>query len=204
MHRSKPAPCYKYYRSQHLPVPGSFGMPGLQARPLRDGTFIGTHTLLAFPPLWPAGRRVLPHLLPPVDGQVEQPVAVVHRLDAAHPRPVSLEDTGFLSQVANEVHHAHTPSDQEGGERVPGRVPRHLPAHEVAVPDALFVRTLAERGVSDVTGMQVGQLADLRRKEGATLTLLRRRVAGVPHEVVGDEQPASLKRVQQRHGPSRV
>ena len=45
--------------------------------------------------------------------------------------------------------------------------------------------------------MNEGQLADLRRIEGATLALLRRRVAGVPHEVVGDEQPASLKRVQQ-------
>src|SRR3982074_278512 len=81
-------------------------IPGLQARPLGGGTSIGTDTLLAFPPLWPAGRRVLPRLLPPVDGQVEQPIAVIHRLDAASRRPVSLEDIGFLSQVANDVHHA--------------------------------------------------------------------------------------------------
>jgi hypothetical protein len=101
------------------------------------------------------------------------------------------------SQIANEVHHADMASNQESVERAPGgRVPRHLPAHEVAVPDALFVRTLAERGVGDVTAIQVRQLADLRRKEGATLALLRRRVAGVPHEVVRDEQPATLKRVQ--------
>src|SRR5579864_5894606 len=57
-------------------------MSGLQARPLGDGTSIGTVRMAAFRPLRPAGRRVLPPLLPPVDGQVEQPVAVVHRLDA--------------------------------------------------------------------------------------------------------------------------
>src|SRR5260221_13244235 len=38
------------------------GMPGLQARPLGGGTSIGTELLLAFPPLRPAGRRILPHL----------------------------------------------------------------------------------------------------------------------------------------------
>ena len=39
-------------------------IPGLQARPLAGGTSIGTGNLLAFKPSWPAGRRVLPHLLP--------------------------------------------------------------------------------------------------------------------------------------------
>jgi hypothetical protein len=39
--------------------------------------------------------------------------------------------------------------------------------------------------------MNIGQLADLRCKPGAPLALLRRRVAGVPHEVVGYEHPAS-------------
>src|ERR1700730_16173301 len=43
------------------------GIPGLQARPLGGGTSIGTDILLAFKPLWPAGRRVLPRLLTPVD-----------------------------------------------------------------------------------------------------------------------------------------
>src|ERR1700730_537548 len=79
-------------------------IPGLQAGPLGGGTSIGTDILLAFKPLWPAGRRVLPRLLSPVDGQVEQPVAVIHRLDAAYRRPVNLEDIGAFSQVANEVH----------------------------------------------------------------------------------------------------
>src|ERR1700675_92039 len=95
-------------------------MPGFEARPLGRGTSIGTDNLLAFEPLWPAGRRVFPRLLPPVDGQVEQPVAVVHRLDAAPRRPVSLEDSGSLSQVANDVHHAHPASNQEGFEANPG------------------------------------------------------------------------------------
>src|SRR5438034_2541713 len=159
-------------------------MPGLQARPLGGGTSIGTEILLAFKPSWPAGRRVLPLLLPPVDGQVEQPIAVIHRLDAANCGPVSLEDIGSLSQVANDVHHAHTASDQEGVERVLGRVPRHLPAHEVAVPRALFVWALAKNSEGNVTRMNVGQLADLRCKKRAPLALLRRRAAGVPHEVV--------------------
>src|SRR5580698_9197001 len=104
------------------------GIPGLQPGPLDDGTTFSPVTVLAFRPLWPASRRVLPALLPPVDGQVEQPVAVIHRLDAAPRRPVSLEHIGYYSQVANDVHHAHPPSDQESVERALGRVPGHLPA----------------------------------------------------------------------------
>ena len=50
---------------------------------------------------------ILPPLLPPVNRQVEQPIAVIHRLDAAPRRPASLEDIGSLSQVADDVHHAH-------------------------------------------------------------------------------------------------
>src|SRR5215470_7520219 len=119
---------------------------GLQAGPLDDGTSTGTVRVLAVQPLGPAARRVFPLLLPPVDGQVEQPIAVVHRFNAAPRCPVGLEDTGSSSQVANDVHHAHTTSNQEGVARVQGRVPRHIPAHELAVPSALFVRALAEHG----------------------------------------------------------
>src|SRR5207237_3896045 len=123
------------------------GVPGLEARPLGDGASIATVGVLAFRLLWPAGGRILPRLLPPVDGQVEQPIAVIHRLDAAPGRPVSLEDIGSLSQVANDVHHAHPASNQESVERIPGsRIPRYFPAHEVAVAGALFVRALAEHG----------------------------------------------------------
>ena len=43
-------------------------IPGLQARPLGGGTPISTGNLVAIPPFWPGGRRVLPRLLPPVDG----------------------------------------------------------------------------------------------------------------------------------------
>src|ERR1700729_3018427 len=93
-------------------------IPGLQARPLGGGTSIGTDSLLAFKPLWPAGRRVLPCLLPPVDRHVEQIVAIVHRLATAPRCPVSLEDIGFLSQVENDVKQAHSASNQESVERV--------------------------------------------------------------------------------------
>ena len=41
--------------------------------------------------------------------------------------------------------------------------------------------------ILDVARMNIGQLVDLRCKAGAPLALLRRRMAGVPHEVVGDE-----------------
>src|SRR5215831_8639687 len=88
-------------------------IPGPQARPLSDGTSIDSEILLAFKPLWPIGRRVLPRLLPPVDGQVEQSIAVIHRFDAANCGPVSLEDIGSPPQVANDVHHAHPAASQE-------------------------------------------------------------------------------------------
>jgi len=165
-------------------------MPGLQARPLSGGTSIDTEILLTFKPLRPACRRVLPHFLAPVNGQVEQPTAVIHRLDAANCGPVGLEDIGSLPQVANDVHHARpAPPNPEPSTRA-------SPAHEVAIPGALFVRALAEHGEGDVARMNIGQLVNLRRNPGAPLALLRRRVAGVSHEVVGDEHPASLKRVQ--------
>src|SRR2546425_12282325 len=134
-------------------------MPGLQARPLGGGSSIDKGKFLAF---GPAGRRILPRLLPPIYGQVEQIETVVHRLDAAPSRPVSLEYIGSLPQVANQVKHTQLASNQESVERVLGRVPRHLPSHEVSVPGALFVRTLAQHGEGDVASMNVGQLADLR------------------------------------------
>jgi hypothetical protein len=51
------------------------GIPGLQARPLGDGTSIVTVIVLVFRPLRPADRRILRGFLPPVDGQVEQAVS---------------------------------------------------------------------------------------------------------------------------------
>jgi hypothetical protein len=64
-------------------------MPGLQARPLSGGASIGGH---AFFDLWPARRRILPRLLPSVDCQVEKPVIIVHRLNAAERGPVRFEN----------------------------------------------------------------------------------------------------------------
>src|SRR5262245_8887653 len=89
--------------AQRLPASKVVGIPSLQARPLHDGTSIGTVLVLVFRSLWPAGWRVLPCLLAPVHRQVEQTVAVIHRLDAAPRRPVGLEDLGSLSQITNNV-----------------------------------------------------------------------------------------------------
>src|SRR5437868_5705899 len=66
-------------------------------------------------------------------------------------------------------------------------VPGHVPAHEVAVAAAFVVGTLTEDRERDVARVQVGQLRDLRGDPGAALALLRGRMAGVPHEVVGDQ-----------------
>src|ERR1700722_16879267 len=68
----------------------------LRARPLGQGTSISTHRVLAFWLLRPASRRTLPPLLPPLDGQVQQPIACVHGLHAPHRRPVSFEDFAIL------------------------------------------------------------------------------------------------------------
>src|SRR5579863_10057992 len=87
--------------------------PGMEARPLRDGTparplWLPSGRAAARSRvgalLWPACRRVLPTLLAAVDGHVEQVIAVVHNFDAPRSRPVSLEDLGSLSEVANDMH----------------------------------------------------------------------------------------------------
>ena len=59
--------------------------------------------------------------------------------------------------------------DEEGVEGVPGGVPRHVPAHEVAVAGARVVGALAEDRVGDVAGVQVGQLGDLGGDPGAAV-----------------------------------
>src|SRR6516164_3325867 len=165
------------------PLHEIIGMSGLHARPLHDGTTIDAVRVHVFWQLWPAGRRVLPMLLPAVDSEVEQAIAVVQRLDAAPRRPVSLEDFRSLSQVTDDMHHAHTASNQERVECGPlGAIPGHLPAHELAIPGALFVRALAEGRVGDVARMHERELADLGRVEGAPLALLGRGAARVPHE----------------------
>jgi hypothetical protein len=50
--------------------------------------------------------------------------------------------------------------------------------------------------------MQVGQLRDLGGDPRAAFALLGRGPAGVPHEVVGDELPAALERVEQGERPA--
>src|SRR5215831_4600581 len=177
------------------------GMAGFESRPLRDRSsarplWFPSRGATASPGvgalLRPAGRRVLPLLLSPVYGQIEQVIAVIHHLDASRGGPVSLKDVGSLSEVAHDMHPAYAASNQEGLERAQGRVPGHLPAHKVAVAGALFVRPLAENGEGDIARVKIGQLADLRGNPRASLALLRRRVAGAPHEVIGNELSTAL------------
>ena len=91
-------------------------------------------------------------------------------------------------------------------------VPGHVPAHEVAVADALLVRdrlrlvigdvaTLAEDGVGDVPGVQGGQLADLAGVVRAAFALVGGGVAGPPHERVGDELPGVPRKRERVTGP---
>jgi len=49
--------------------------------------------------------------------------------------------------------------------------------------------------------MQVGQLADLRGVERAALALGFGWLAGLPHEVVGDQLPTAFEHLQQRDRP---
>lgn len=51
--------------------------------------------------------------------------------------------------------------------------------------------------------MQIGQLVDVGRGEGAALTLLRGGPAGVPHLEVGDQLGPTVEDVDQRHRPVR-
>src|SRR5579863_8317706 len=163
-------------------------MSGLQAGPLGNRAPISAVTVLPVRTLRPAGRRILPPFLPPIDREVEQRIAVAHPFDAAPRRPVRLEDPAFPLQVADDMHHAHVSPDQQRVERGARRgVPRHVPAHEVAVTRTLLPWALADCGVGDVARMKKGQFAHLRGVKGAALALFRRGAAGMPHEIIGDK-----------------
>ena len=52
--------------------------------------------------------------------------------------------------------------------------------------------------------MEIGQLGDLGSDPRASLSLLRCRVTGVPHEIVGDELSTPFERGEKRHLPVRA
>src|SRR5579884_2178466 len=88
------------------------GALGSDPWPLQDRPSIGP-VGVAGPALGPAGGRVLPRLLPAVDGQVEHRVAVVHGLHAATVGPVGLIHSPAVSQVADQEEFvALTPCEQ--------------------------------------------------------------------------------------------
>src|SRR6185437_16410446 len=92
--------------------------------------------------------------------------------------------------------HAEPASREQGLGRSSGRVPRHVPAHEVAVAAALVVGPLAERREGHVARMQVGQLTDLAVEEGAALALGFGGLVRVPHEEVRDQLASPLEYLQ--------
>ena len=133
------------------------GAAGGEAGPLRDRPPVETEglTVAALERLWPALGRVLPRLLAAVDGHVEHPVAVPHHLAPAAGGPVRLEHAVAVAQVAG-LHPEVAARRRSRSSGLLGHgVPRHLPAHEVAVPVALLVRTLAEDREGDVARVQV-------------------------------------------------
>jgi hypothetical protein len=151
----------------------------------------------------PASGPVFPRLLATEHPQIEHVIAVIHYLEATRGRPVSLEDFRFLPQVADNVHPADAASNQERFERAQRRVPGHLPTQEGAISGALFVGTLAKHSESDVARMEIGQLADLRGDPSATFAPLRRRMAGVPDEVIGNQLPSGQSQSTGCWGPPR-
>src|SRR5215469_2385796 len=173
------------------------GVASGQPRPLSGGPPVEAELLaLGRERLGPAGRRVLPCFLPAVDRPVEHAVGRCHHLARTPAIPVRLEHPVAVPQVTH-LHAEPAPSEQHL-RRIPRRVPRSVPPHEVAVAHALLVRTLAERRVGDVTRVQVGQLADLPIEERAALALILRGLAVVPHVVVDDQLTTPFKDVDQR------
>src|SRR3954453_4394226 len=178
------------------------GAPSLESRPLGDRTSVGAHSIavVANRAYRPTVGRVLPLLLASVHGEVHECEAVLHRLYAAVVRPISLEDSVAVPYVADEVHQADLAPFEQRVEGAVCRVPRHVPAHEVAVACAFVIGALAEDRICDVAGMQIGQLGDLGGDPGAAFALLGRGMTGVPHEVIGDQLAAPLECVEQRDG----
>jgi hypothetical protein len=88
------------------------------------------------------------------------------------------------------------PTGKELLDGVECRIPRHIPAHEVAVANALGEGILAKNCEGDVPRMGVRELCDLGCNPRATFALLGCRVTRMPHEVVRNELSASFKGIE--------
>ena len=195
-------------RRAPAPRPGVSGCPSAgqvvgtarrKPRPLRGRASVGPELIAAgrVDRLRPALRRLLPCLLPAVHGEVEKLVAGATDLGAATRRPIRLEDPVTVAQIA-AVPAGLAPRHQVVA-RVAHRIPRHLPAHEVAIPRALVVRAFAERRIRDVAAVQIRQFAGVPGEERAALALVLRGLAVVPHVEVHEELSTPLEHVYQRH-----
>src|SRR5665213_1449493 len=94
---------------------------------------------------------------------------------------------------------ANLASNKEGGKGSLCRIPRGVPSHEVPIAVALVVGPLTEHCEGDVTGVEIGQFTDVAGDPSATFALLRCWVIGMPHEVVGEQHPATIECVEQPH-----
>src|SRR5487761_585434 len=167
--------------------------------PLRQWAAVGAPLVLAGRNLGPAVGGVLPRLLAPEHGPVQQAVRPEAGLVAAVGRPVGLVDAVVIvAHVAAEP--AEVAVGQQASARVARRVPRCRVAHEVRVRPALFIAALAEVREGHVARVQVRQWTlYLGCEVGAADALPRPRFTVVPHMEVADEHPASLEDVQERN-----
>ena len=142
-------------------------------------------TIEALNPPWPAFRRILPGLLTTIDGHVKHPIAVGHCLTSPGSGPVRLKHAVAIAQVA-DLHPEMmvTALQIEVCVRLLGHgIPRHVPAHELAVAVALLEWTLTEDREGDVARVQVRQLERVAGEERTAFALVCSREAGVPHVI---------------------
>src|SRR5712692_6837219 len=123
---------------------------GLDRRPLGGRAAVQPHlATLGTPALRPALGRILPELLPAVDGPIQQSVRRCHHFVAPAAGPIGLEDLATVSEIARqdaEVPVSNQPVREVRWHRVPG----NGVAHELAMPRGLLVRSLTEDRVADV------------------------------------------------------
>src|SRR5262245_50735597 len=78
-------------------------VPGPDPRPLGGWTAVQPKlATCGTPTLRPAFRRVLPELLPAVDGQIQQSVRGCHQFVAAAGGPVGLVDLVIVPEIADQ------------------------------------------------------------------------------------------------------
>src|SRR6266567_6594027 len=116
--------------------------PGLDPRPLGGRATVQPELATFGTPMpRPAVGRVLPELLPGVDGPIQQSVRRCHHFVAPAGGPIGLEDLVTVSEIADQDAEAPVCNQSVHGVRW-HRVPGNGVAHELAIPRGLLVRSL--------------------------------------------------------------